>query len=268
MLLIVDHLTRYIYDQPVRAVVQSQRLTPSIFDGQAVKRWNVTVSDGQLGGGFRDGAGDWIQGWTVLGPVTEICVRVEGEVETVDTAGVLRGHRETVLPEVYLRPTLVTEPDVALSALADGLTPTNDPLSAAHELSRRVSEALTYDTSATDAATTAAEAFGRGAGVCQDYAHALLAAARHAGLPARYVTGYLQADADGQSHEAAHAWAELFIAGIGWVGFDPVNRCCPDERYIRIGSGLDALDAAPIRGIARGTGQEAMDVKVSVQTQQ
>ncbi len=268
MRIIVDHLTRYDYDQPVRAVVQSHRLTPSLFDGQQVLRWTVTVSDGQMGGGFRDAAGDWVQGWTVLGPVEQITVRVQGEIETTDLAGVLRGHRETIPPEVYLRETPVTEPDTALRALAEGLEIVVNPLSAAHELSRRVSAAIAYTPGATDARTTAAEALARGEGVCQDHAHALISAARSVGLPARYVSGYLLANAEGIPHEAAHAWAEIHIAGLGWVGFDPANECCPDARYIRLGSGLDAEDAAPIRGIARGPGQERMDVVVSVQVQQ
>ena len=72
----------------------------------------------------------------------------------------------------------------------------------------------------------------------------------------------------GVAHEAAHAWAEVHVAGLGWVGFDPANRCCPDDRYIRLGSGLDAQDAAPIRGIARGVGAESLDVTVAVQALQ
>lgn len=268
MRLIVDHLTRYVYDQPVRAVVQSHRLTPSLYDGQKVIRWKVSVSDGQLGGGFRDGAGDWVQGWTVLGPVSEINVRVEGEVETKDLTGVLRGHREVVAPEVYLRRTLATEVNVELAALTKGVEPGGNHLAAAHELSRRVSEAIAYKPGSTDAKTTAAEALSLGEGVCQDHAHALIALARHVGLPARYVSGYLKASEDDVPQEAAHAWAELYIAGLGWVGFDPSNKCCPDETYIRIGSGFDALDAAPIRGTARGTGRETLNVSVTVQTQQ
>ena len=107
-------------------------------------------------------------------------------------------------------------------------------------------------------------ALAAGHGVCQDHAHALIAMARHRCIPARYVSGYLFADAEGESHEASHAWAELWIAGLGWVGFDAANRCCPDARYIRLGSGYDAQDAAPIRGTARGPGTETMDVVVSV----
>jgi transglutaminase-like putative cysteine protease len=79
-----------------------------------------------------------------------------------------------------------------------------------------------------------------GEGVCQDHAHALISLARTIGLPARYVSGYLHADADGHAHEAAHAWAEVWVEGLGWIGFDAANRCCPDERYVRLGSGYDA----------------------------
>lgn len=268
MLLSVDHVTRYRYDHPVRAVMQSHRLTPSVFDGQKVRDWKVTVSDGIPGGAFRDGAGDRVQGWTVKGPVSEVEVRVTGTVETLDLAGVLRGHREVVAPEVYLVDTIPTRADAALTALAQAQAGTDGPLALAHRLAAVVAEAIAYRPGATHAHTTAAEALALGEGVCQDHAHAMIACARAAGLPARYVSGYLFATADGVPHEAAHAWAEVFVAGLGWVGFDPANRCCPDDRYIRLGSGLDAQDAAPIRGIARGMGAESLDVTVAVQSLQ
>lgn len=268
MLLSVDHVTRYRYDRPVRAVLQSHRLTPSRFDGQKVRDWTVTVSGGIPGGSFRDGAGDRVQGWMVKGPVTEVEVRVTGTVETVDLAGVLRGHREVVPPEVYLVDTPVTRADAAVAELAAQAAAADGPLSMAHRLAELVAEAVTYTPGATQSQTTAAEALAQGQGVCQDHAHALIACARKMGLPARYVSGYLFADAEGVPHEAAHAWAEIHVAGLGWVGFDPANRCCPDARYIRLGSGLDAQDAAPIRGIARGVGSESLDVTVAVQSLQ
>ncbi len=268
MLLTVDHVTRYRYDRPVRAVMQSHRLTPSVFDGQRVRDWTVTVTDGSPGGSFRDGAGDRVQGWTVKGPVSEIEVRVQGTVETVDLAGVLRGHREIVPPEVYLVDTDPTRADAALVTLSKVAQGADGPLAAAHLLAAAVADAIAYRPGATHAHTTAAEALSLGEGVCQDHAHALIAVARVAGLPARYVSGYLFADAQGVAHEAAHAWAEVYVAGLGWVGFDPANRCWPDDRYIRLGSGLDAQDAAPIRGIARGMGAESLDVTVAVQALQ
>lgn len=264
MLLTVDHVTRYHYDQPVRGVVQSHRLTPSAFDGQRVVSWSVTVSDATKGAQVRDGAGDALQSWTIKGPVSVVEVRVQGTVETIDLAGVLRGHRESVPPDAYLRDTPATAADLALRGLAAAAKGAEGPLAVAHALAGAVAEAIVYRPGVTEARTTAAEALALGEGVCQDHAHALIAVARVAGLPARYVSGYLFADQDGAPHEAAHAWAELYVAGLGWVGFDPANRCCPDARYIRLGSGYDAQDAAPIRGVARGLGHEALEVSVTV----
>ncbi|MEO6298368.1 MAG: transglutaminase family protein [Paracoccaceae bacterium] len=263
MLLLIDHVTRYRYGHPVRGVVQSHRLTPSKFDGQQVLEWDVTVSGGTPGGAFRDGAGDWVQGWTIKGPVEEIEVRVRGKVSTSDLAGVLRGHRELTPPLSYLRETPATSMTAALRALAD-TAEGETSLSLAHALSLVVSEAIAYKPGATNAKTTAAEALAQGEGVCQDHAQVLCTIARARMLPARYVSGYLLADAEGEAHEAAHAWAELFLDGLGWVGFDPANECCPDDRYVRLGSGLDAQEAAPIRGSARTMGEETLDVTVAV----
>lgn len=263
MRLTVDHVTRYHYDRPVRSVVQSHRLQPSVFAGQKVISWEVTVEGGTRGAAFRDGAGDLVEAWTVAGPVSEVTVRVQGTLETVDLTGVLRGHKETVAPECYMRATTPTRADTALDALARRAEGA-DPLALAHSLSGLVADAIAYMPGVTHAHTTAAEALALGEGVCQDHAHALIAVAGVRGLPGRYVSGYLFSDADGQAHEAAHAWAELYLAGLGWVGFDPANRCCPDDRYIRLGSGFDAQDAAPIRGIARGGGTEDMDVTVAI----
>ncbi|AXQ93592.1 transglutaminase family protein [Cereibacter azotoformans] len=267
MILTVDHVTCYRYNRPARALVQSHRLMPSNCAGQRVLNWTVTVTDGIAGGTFRDGAGDWIQGWTVPGPVSEVTVAVRGAVETSDQAGVLRGHRELTPPDCYLRSTPVTRADAALTALAAEAGGAGEALDRAHRLADLVADAIAYEPGVTEAHTTAAEALKLGRGVCQDHAHALIAVARAAGLPARYVSGYLFTEA-GRDHEAAHAWAEVWVHGLGWVGFDAANRCCPDDRYIRLGSGLDAADAAPIRGIARGHGIERLEVQVAVQAVQ
>lgn len=265
MLLTVEHETRYRYGAPVKGVVQSLRLTPAACDMQRVLHWEVSVDGGQRGGSFRDGAGDLVTAFSVAGPVTEVVVRAGGLVETFDTAGVLRGHREAAPPLAWLQATRQTEPDAALTALAAEARQAGDALSVAHAMALAVAEAIAWTPGASDAHTTAAEAFAAGQGVCQDHAHALIAAARSAAVPARYVAGYL---CDGRdASEAAHAWAELWVEGLGWVGFDPANRCCPDARYVRLGAGLDASDAAPIRGIARG-GAHAEQLAVAVRVTQ
>jgi transglutaminase-like putative cysteine protease len=262
MRLSVDHTTRYSYDQPVRGVVQSHRLSPTVFDGQSVVDWNVHVSDGIMGGGFRDGAGNWVQSWSVQGPISEITVTVRGTVETRDTAGILRGNRETTSPIAWLGATHHTAPDVALTELAHGVS--GQGLGLIHAMSAAISEAVAFVPGATHSHTTAAEALALGEGVCQDHAHVLITCARLRDMPARYVSGYLFATADGVAHEAAHAWAEIYVEDLGWVGFDPANYKSPDEGYIRLCCGMDAREAAPIRGISRGQGTESMEIAVAV----
>lgn len=265
MKLRISHQTVYRYDPPIRNIVQSLRLTPSVFEGQKTQDWSIDVSGGIRGPGFRDGAGDWIEGWTVRGPAEELTISVSGRIETRDTAGVLRGHREMIQPLTYLRDTKATAPAANLRELAASVDGDGgDALDLAHRLSAAVSEAVAYKPGVTEAHTTAAETLELGEGVCQDHAHTLIALARLRDLPARYVSGYLHSTSDGESHDAAHAWAEIHVGRLGWVGFDAANACCPDERYVRLGSGLDAQDAAPIRGIAIGQGAEKLDVAVRV----
>jgi transglutaminase-like putative cysteine protease len=269
MRLSVRHATVYAFDVPMRFVTQSHRLTPVSTAGQQVIGWSIGAEGATFGAAFTDGAGDVVATMSVQGPVERIEVLVEGSVETTDTSGVLRGHRETVSPRVYLQPTSAIHGSGKLDELRRAALGGGDAaaLERAHRLSAAVAEAIAYEPGATGPGTTGAEALERGRGVCQDMAHALIALAQGAGMPARYVTGYLLIG-DGGEGEAAHAWAEIFVDGLGWIGFDPANRCCPDERYIRLGSGRDAREAAPIRGISRGGGVEAMEVTVAVRQQQ
>jgi transglutaminase-like putative cysteine protease len=263
--LLVRHATTWRYSRPMKMLVQSLRLDPSRFDGQRTGRWIVTARGGREGSSFRDGAGDLIRTLSVRGPVTELTVEVEGSVETTDLSGVLRGHREVVPPAAYLRATRATRSDVGVVELARGVMAAHEGaarLGLAHALSGAVSDAIAFEAGVTGPGTTAAEALALGKGVCQDHAHALIAAALVAGIPARYVVGYLFSKAEA---EASHAWAELWIDGLGWVGFDAANRCCPDDRYIRLCSGHDAQDAAPIRGVAPGEPAESLEVQVAVQ---
>ena len=267
MRLRVDHATTYHFDPPMRGVVQSVRITPSQCNSQQLIDWAVQVDGAERGAGFRDGAGDWVETVTLMGPVDALTVEVRGEVETIDTGGVLQGHRERVPPEAYLRESRFTRADRALAELAEKATKgiaESAALDRAHALSNAIREAITYTPGQTEHGTTAAEALALGHGVCQDHAHALIAAARTVEIPARYVTGYLFASEEDGGHEASHAWAELWVPDLGWVGFDASNGVCPDDHYIRLGSGLDAAEAAPIRGVARGAGEERLDVRVAV----
>lgn len=272
MQLTVLHTTSYHFDKPMRFVTQSHRLTPADSASQRVLDWSVSADGAAFGAAFVDGAGDHVTTMTVQGPVEGIDITVSGRIETTDTSGILRDHREIISPRVYLRSTAATKPTGALLELvkkALGVTQAKTELARAHALSEAVSEAIAYETGVTDAHTTAAEAVAQGKGVCQDHAHALIALAHAANLPARYISGYLLSDEEGvASNEASHAWAEIHLDGLGWVGFDAANACCPDARYIRLGSGRDAREAAPIRGVSRGGGTEALKVSVVVAAEQ
>jgi transglutaminase-like putative cysteine protease len=243
--------------------VQSLRLWPTQFAGQSVVNWNVHIEGAVRGAALRDAAGDRIETAVVLGPVERVVVEVTGIVHTTDLAGVLRGNRESVNPVAYLRASEVTKPDSALRELAaTAVNFSGSDLERAHALSDAVRGAIAYTPGTTEPNTTAAEALATGQGVCQDHAHALIAAALSLDIPARYVTGYLHADTG--TAEASHAWAELYVPDLGWVGFDPSNGVCPNDHYVRLGSGFDAVDAAPIRGVAQGMGTEALKVDVQV----
>jgi len=122
---------------------------------------------------------------------------------------------------------------------------------------------LTFDTDATHATTTAAECFEHRKGVCQDFAHLFIACARAIELPARYVGGYFLRS-DGDHQVAGHAWAEAYVEGLGWVGFDSANGVCASEAHVRVAMALDALGAAPVRGSQVGGAAERLDVAIKV----
>ena len=263
MLLSIDHQTSYRYEHPQRRIVQSFRMTPAECESQQVMGWSVEVEGACFGASFTDGGGDLVQTMTLSGPASTIDVKITGTVRTFDTAGVLKGHQELNDPGLYLRETSLTRVDDAIRELA-AETACEGALDTAHAFTNLVAERIVYAPGSTAHGHTAIDTLQAGQGVCQDQSHLLIALARSAGIPARYVTGYLLTDAEGKYHEASHAWTELFVDGLGWVGLDPTNRCCPDERYVRLGSGLDAQEAAPIRGVSFGHGTEIMDVAVTV----
>ena len=270
MLLNIHHASVFNFSAPMRYVVQSHRLMPASFEGQRILDWNVEVENAEFSNYYVDGAGDQIRTMSCEGPLDSLTVTIRGSVELTDTKGVLRGYQETIPPLAYLRDTPFTKPDQAIKDLVDATLKTADgtSLDIAHKMSAAVTTAVAYKSGTTESNTTAAEALAQGQGVCQDHAHVLIAMARSAELPARYVSGYLNTSADVNTEEASHAWAEIFIEGLGWIGFDASNECCPDENYVRLGSGLDALYAAPIRGMTIGTGVEELDVTVAVSARQ
>jgi transglutaminase-like putative cysteine protease len=265
MRITVRHITRYRYVQEATYSIQSLRLTPCAFDGQHVVEWSIRTRPGSEMTSSRDAFGNVVHLQTLTTPHREIEIVSAGTVETENSYGVVRGLDDPMPLRVYLRRTPLTEPSPEIVDLLESADEKKQ-LTRLHELMNLIRDRVDYLVGATDFTTTAGQAVAAGKGVCQDHAHIFIAAARHAKIPARYVTGYLLLEGDDQAVEAEahHAWAEAWVENLGWVGFDVANRICPTDKYIRIAAGLDAQYASPLRGSHRGGAGETLEVSVTV----
>lgn len=266
MRLSVNHMTVYRYSEPTRQIIQLLRVTPPSFAGQTVLSWRIDVDcDARLREG-RDGYGNITHMLYVDEPVRSLSISVSGRVLTEDTAGIVRGLPEDLPHQVFLRETALTAAGDALDWLALMIAEEGGTeLEKLHALNSQIHARMRFDACATAVETTAEQAFAAGHGVCQDFGHIFIAAARRLGIPARYISGHLFRR-DGAHHQtAAHAWAEAWVDGLGWVSFDPANGMSGDDAYVRVACGLDYRDAAPVVGARSGGGTEELSVEVSVQ---
>jgi transglutaminase-like putative cysteine protease len=262
----IAHETTYQYDQPVQGVIQMLRLTPRNHDGQYVVSWRLDLSENCQLDQQEDAFGNITHVFTAEGPFSKLSVHVEGTVDTQDTSGVVRGAVERFPASLYLRETSLTRIDPAIADLAreTQLASGDDVLKTLHGLLERLQRELTYDVDPTHAGTTAAESLALKRGVCQDWSHIFIAAARSLAIPARYIGGYFRR-ADGViAQDAGHAWAEAFVPDLGWVAFDPANGISATDSHVRVAVGLDYLGAAPVRGSRTGGGHETLRVAISV----
>ena len=260
----ISHTTRYSYDQPVSYALQRLRLRPHSSVIQTVVDWNVTVDGGIIELTCSDHHNNMIDLVNTDRGASQLVVTASGTVQTHDKAGVFGKIYDAAPLWHFQQPTPLTEASKAIKALGRRLKSTGDVLGELHGLSADILEAVPYATGNTYSITTAEAALSGGVGVCQDHAHILIAAARSAGLPARYISGYLLLD-DRIDQDASHAWAEVHVPALGWVGFDVSNKISPDTRYVRLATGRDAYDAAPVQGLRIGPGDETLIVSLQVQ---
>lgn len=263
MRIAISHTTAYHTDTPARTT-QALRLTPPSLPSQKVLSWAVWVEGAGAAARYVDAFGNQVELVASSGPVAAVVITAEGVVETVDTAGVVGFPPDAAVPGVCLRDTALTLADAAIRAFAVSCR-RETVLATLHAVLDGLHAQVAYETGTTESTTTAAAAFAARRGVCQDHAHIFIAAARTLGVPARYVTGYLVTEA--AEDAAHHAWAEALAPELGWVGFDPANGQCPTERYVRLAVGLDAAEAAPVRGIRQGSAAERLTVSVAVAEQ-
>ena len=264
MKLSIRHQTRYEYQPEAAQAAMRLKLFPAAFASQKPLGWSVTVNGDPVAPLHINANGDGVGLWHCHAPVEVVEIVAEGIVETTNADGVLRDLDQAARPAMFLRTTPLTAANDAVIALANEIEG-DDVLARLHALSALVHDKVDYRKGATDAQTTAADAVALGAGVCQDQAHVFVAVARAAGIPARYVTGYLL-DPERENPETdTHAWAEGWVDGLGWIGFDVTNQLCPTDSYVRLTSGLDAEDSSPVRGVVSGETEESMEIEVAVQ---
>jgi len=267
MQLNVRHITHYRYQVPASYAVQRLLLTPLDFASQKIRSWTIEAPGFENALTYRDAFGNVVNVVTSRGEIGEVTVVAHGIVETSDAAGVVRGLSCPMPESVFLRRTKATEPSPEIAAIGDrALAHEGDMIAKLHALMHDIRARVAYEIGTTTAYTTAAEALNAGRGVCQDHAHVFLSAARHMGLPARYVTGYIVTGAD-HAATASHAWAEVLIPSLGWTGFDAANGVCPTGEYVRVAAGLDAAGVVPVMGSRRGGEAETMAVEVNVTAQ-
>lgn len=266
MRLIVRHETAYTFETPATGVIQTLRLSPRSHEGQHIVRWRLDVDRDCRLRSSEDAFGNQTHVFAIDGEVETLSVLVEGEVDTENMNGMVRGSVERFPPGLYLRETPLTAPDsdIAEFAQAASAEAKGDVLGTLHTLMNATHETMTFEVKQTDATTTAAEAFRLKRGVCQDLTHVFLVAARSLGIPARYVGGYFRHGDGTVDQEAGHAWAEAYVPDYGWIGFDPANDICPMDAHVRVAIGLDYLGAAPVRGSRYGGAGEELSVSVTV----
>lgn len=262
MRLSVDHRTIYRFSTAQSRLVQMLRMTPENHHDQTVATWQIHIDcDAKMRPG-RDGFGNAVTMLYVEGPVNAIEIEVSGAVLTSNSHGVLNGVAEVLPPALFLRETALTPRDEAIRDWAARVADGAKRAVALPLINTALQQRFAHDHGRPTPGLDAATAFARDRGTSRDLAHIFVVAARSLGAPARFVSGY--ALIDGEHRPTPHGWAEAYVEGVGWIGFDPCTGRSPEEDYVRVATALDAAGAAPVAGSRLGEGEEELDVDVSV----
>lgn len=284
MILEVTHITAYTYGHPAAEAYCEVRLTPPNLPGQTVLSHSIEIDPVTNVSDYVDYFGNRVQFFSLPYRHKKLVVTNRAVIETQDvgqpdaalglSVEEARQIFSSALPEIfaYLQATeTVTLGQQAVPwvrkylrgdvTLREGLT----------RLNEAIHESFEYKKGSTTNATTLKELWRSGRGVCQDLAHVGLSVLRTAGLPARYVCGYIDAGGPAGSRRpgltgalATHAWIEVLLPGLNWVAFDPTNRKWCNDQYVAVSFGRDFRDATPLRGTFKGSGGQSMKVKVYV----
>ncbi len=281
----IVHRTAYRYAEPVHESFNQVRLRPASDGTQSCLDFRLTIDPPATVTAFRDFYGNAVHDFGVPYLHDHLTIEATSEVLTFaradqplagptgdepDRSPPLEGlaadplvadeHAEFLTPSTYVVLEAASA-DLASALLAE------DPATSAYAFllgaGRHIRERFDYRLGVTTVHSTAADVIAGGSGVCQDFAHLLISLCRHAGLPARYVSGYL---GDVGLSEASHAWAEAWVPPYGWVGFDATAGALCTGRHVKVAVGRDYADVAVVKGTYRGSAEATLDVAVSSTT--
>ena len=252
----LQHRISFEFKDAARGPMFLLRLTPRSHEGQRINSWRIDVSPDCLLKAGEDHFGNITHMLSVPGVVSDIAITVQGEISTYDAVGVVRGTAERMPPDIYLRDTSLTSADQAVREFAETASAgSDDTIGKLHALMGAIHARLGPEIK--DCAPVGARHALRGGPVCaDDHAHLFVTSVRGMSLPARCVSGYFIPN---EGKPQRHAWAEVHVAGLGWIGFDTVNDLCPEESHIRTAVGLDSCDAAAVRGLRLDNMTETLD---------
>jgi transglutaminase-like putative cysteine protease len=278
----VRHITRFRYSNPVRESVMELKMQPRSEWHQALRNFQIaTLPRAQLYA-YTDHFGNAVYHFNVLREHSELRIEAQSVIE-VNHLPVLPAaadplewqrynglnlraeHYDLLGPSTFACPS----PELAGFTAAHSLErPEGDTLTALKQLNTEIYGAFDYEVGATQVHSPITHALAERRGVCQDFAHIMIAIARNWGVPARYVSGYLyhrRQDKDRSGEDATHAWVETYLPSLGWIGFDPTNNIMAGERHIRVAVGRDYADVPPTRGTFKGNAESELAVAVTVE---
>ena len=261
----IEHSTRFEYTAPITETVMELRLRPLDGGGQRCLDFQLEISPRTKIGSFHDGYGNQVHYFNLLRAHQRVRVTGRSLVER-DLPATYDSADELVLDFLRFRSPVNDVPGIRdlarRHAPADRLS-RHAVLEALDGLTVAISRDFHYDPAVTNVYTAVDEVLALGAGVCQDFAHLFVAAARAMGVPARYVSGYIYVPtATGVTEGASHAWAEAWVPETGWVGYDATHPIRAAENHVRVAVGRDYRDAAPTRGVYVGSAVGSMSVSV------
>jgi transglutaminase-like putative cysteine protease len=282
----IRHVTRFRYSSPVHESIMELRMQPRSEGPQTLRSFQIVTSPRAQLYAYTDHLGNAVYHFNVLREHEELRIETQSLVEMTEARQVPekadalewdRYNRYNLSGDHFdlLEPSKFAHMSQSLEAVMEqrGLAkPEDDVLTALRRLNTTIYQDFGYAVGVTEVHSPIDDALKAQRGVCQDFAHIMIAVARAWGVPARYVSGYLHHRRKGQdrSHEdATHAWMEAWLPTLGWVGFDPTNDLLTGERHIRVAVGRDYSDVPPTRGTYKGgAGESELAISVSVQPTQ